>query len=136
MTREWTPRIRAVLLISVVITGAYWAAHYGTKHVDRGEQIYITSIEGMERIIPQKSLVVGMQMTGAIRYYTNRYAVRYDMIDPDKFQVLRAHAALTGHRWYALISDFEQEEFRGRTGAEWTEINRWKDVALYRLGSP
>lgn len=133
VTSAWDRRIRAVLLISVVVAGAYWSDHYGVQVFDRGEQIYITSVEGMEAVIPERSVVIAMQMSGAIRFYTGRPAVRYDLIDPDKFQVLRAHASATGHRWYALLSDFEVGEANKKTGARWTPIARWKDVSLYEL---
>ena len=52
---------------------------------------------------------------------------------PDRFAALRASTESRGHRWYALLAPFEQEEVRRNLPGDWREIDRVGDVALWEL---
>ena len=51
-----------------------------------------------------------MQMSGALKYYTNLTPVRWDWIQPGQVPLLRERARAEGYQWFALLLPFENEE--------------------------
>ena len=74
-----------------------------------------------------------MQMSGAYFYYTGKLPARYDILDPQHFEELRAYAGVAGLPWYALVFDWEVPELERRMPAHWQTISGHKDVVLLRL---
>jgi len=74
-------------------------------------------------------------LSGPFTYFADRGIVRYDQLDDDHFQVLRAYAANAGLPWYAVVADDEIEHatFLGRFRGQWTVISRMDNFTLYRL---
>lgn len=74
-----------------------------------------------------------MQMSGALKYYTDLPIARWDAMTPETFPRLREAARRKGFCWYALLRDFEVEELARRTPGPWTKIGNVRDVGLWRL---
>ena len=74
-----------------------------------------------------------MQMSGAYFYYTGKLPARYDILDPQRFEELRAYAGMAELPWYALVFDWEVPELERRMPARWRTIGEHKDVVLLRL---
>jgi len=64
-----------------------------------------------EEIVPSRALIVSMQMSGALKYYTKWPIVRWDRIPPERFPELRRMAEERGLRWYALFWPSEEAGF-------------------------
>jgi len=101
------------------------------------EQItYPEAARMAESRVPPNALVVGMQMSGALRYYTKLCAVRWDGL-PDELWTPFA-AAADRHRvpLYALLFPFEENEAMKRIPGPWKRIDSEREVSLWvRAGS-
>ena len=100
-----------------------------------GESVYLDVVRGFAPKIPRNALVCSMQMSGALLYYDHRLPVRYDLITPDEFQLLRAYADNAGMPWYAVLADFERDDARKKMPGKWTMIGSIRQVELWRLDS-
>ena len=77
--------------------------------VAEGEQTYPMACDLARSKLPERSLVVSMQMSGALRYYTDLQPVRWDRLQPGDFAQLRQKAAEKDYPIYALLAPFEEE---------------------------
>jgi hypothetical protein len=90
---------------------------------------------------PARAIVVSMQHSGSIRFYSGRVTLRYDLLAPDWLD--RAIAALRERGWrpYILLEEWEEAPFKARFAAaneagrlSWPPIARSTEtipVALY-----
>lgn len=101
--------------------------------LNQAEQVYPRAVRLLSSRIPARSLVLAMQTSGALHYYSSLTPVRWDLMTPDQFELLRAHASIHGYSWYALLFPFEAEVFRRRASGEWTQIGAVEQVTLWRL---
>jgi hypothetical protein len=130
---EVRPRLRLLLIAGVVLTGVHWSDKQGASILDRDEQHYRNAVNALEPLIPERAVVVAMQMSGALRFYGERTALRYDLLNADRFQILRAHASIAGYPAYAVIFDHELKDAMEKTGARWTPVAMHRAVTLYKL---
>ena len=127
--------VAAVLIAVVLAVGVFASRRFSVLSFGEGESVYPEAVLGSERILPRDAIVISMQMSGAFLYYSGRLTVRWDNLDNDRFQLLRAYAGAANLHWYALLADFELEDMKGRLKGTWTPIARFRDVTLYRLDS-
>jgi hypothetical protein len=131
------PRLRRILAIAVVgvvlATGVYWIRKYDVMSTNRGEQIYPEACRWAAARVPPNAIVAAMQMTGAMRYYTNLTFARLDWIDSDHRPVLRSQVRAAGDHWYALVTRYERELLQKGLPGSWKEIGHLRDVTLLRL---
>jgi hypothetical protein len=79
--------------------------------------------------------VVTRDFSGSFLYYSGRSVVRWDELDRDHFELLRAYAGAANLHWYALVSPEEFKDVQTRIPGEWTPIGTHRYVTLYRLDS-
>lgn len=130
-------RVLACLCILLIIAGqSDQASEFRVFRIDDHESVFPETVEWTRRMVPENALVVSGVFSGVFYYY-GRWTVRWDLLDADRFMLLRAYAGNANRRWYAVISDGEvaREEFLRRLPGVWTAIGRNRDVTLYRLDS-
>ncbi len=120
------------VLALVIGTGIWHVRHKSVFEIGDGEQVYEQATRGVEKHVPANAILIGMQMSGAIYHTSGTTMLRWDALNADRFELIRAHAALDRRPLYALLFDFERPEVFTRTGHHWTEVERWGPVALYR----
>jgi len=98
-----------------------------------GVIVHNTSCRWADQTIPSKSLVVAMQMSGALGFYTERPIVRWDLLDPVNWPTVKKHAAERGYRWYALLMPFEIEEAQKKVGGRWTKLGMLDRFSLWQV---
>lgn len=101
--------------------------------VYKGERVYPDACEMARRRLPPNAIVLAMQMSGALHYYTAITYTMWNWLDPARFASLRAATESRGYGWYALLAPFEQEEVKRNLPGRWREIDRTGDVALWEL---
>jgi hypothetical protein len=84
-------------------------------------------------MIPSNSLVVSMQMSGALKFYAERQIVRWDEVEPWQWPVLKNRAAEKGYRWYALLMPFEIEKAQKEMGGKWTKMGMVGPISLWQI---
>lgn len=123
-----------MLVVAVILTVAVWQVRdKGALRVGEGERSYLAGIEGIDRIVPRKAVIVGMQMSGSLFYYRGRTMLRYDFVSRDQFELVRAHAFLAGRPVWAAVMDFEVPELRRRLPGRWERSGQIGSVLLFRL---
>ena len=98
------------------------------------ERLYVRAISGSERHVGPEAMLVAMQFSGALRYYSGRSIVRWDQLDPATFELVRRAAG--SRPWFALLSNYEIEDaFRAIPG-KWVEVERYGHVVLFKRAAP
>jgi len=137
--RGWRLRVPNGLLAAlatslVVATGLHHITTKAILGIGQGERVYIEATELVNRRVPTRSIVVAMQLSGALFYYSNRTALRWDFVEPDQFASLAAHAFNERYEWYALLSDFEEKDFLRRLPGAWRPVATARHMRLWKLG--
>ena len=63
---------------------------------------------------PPRAAFFTMLHSGSVRHYSGRLTVRYDFIQPDRFEAMVSHLQQRGYATFLLIDDAEEEAFRRR----------------------
>lgn len=124
--RYW-PVLAAIVLVFAIVQD--WRLH--PLAVGEEESLYTETMGWVAPRLPPNAIVCAMQFSGTFLYYFDRDVVRYDKLDANRFQELRAYAGAANLRWYAVLQQWELEQFH--LPGKWTPVARNRDVTLLRL---
>jgi hypothetical protein len=130
---RWRTAIGTALLLAAVAVGILWIRRFDLFSIKSGEAVYRDASQWADRSLPPEAVIVAMQMSGALKYYTGRPVARWDAITPDRFERLRRAARERGHPLYALLWPFEEKPFAPNLPGRWTRVGAWRDIGLWRL---
>ena len=129
-------RALAVLALATVLAfECSWIRDLQVLRSGEGERLYPDACRWVESKLPPGSLVVSMQMSGALKFYTNLTPVRWDRIEPEQVPLLRERARSEGYQWFALLLSSETEEAQKRLPWGWTTMGTLREATLWRLDS-
>jgi hypothetical protein len=100
------------------------------------EAVYKTSCLAVTGAVPERSVVLAMQLSGALTCYTKVLPVRWDIMAPKQFDLLRQKAALNGYGIYALLFPFEEREFRKSAPGACEKIASYQFVTPWKYQGP
>jgi hypothetical protein len=129
----------AVLLVTVANAEYRRIRQWKPLGIAEGEQIYPLCMDLVRSKVPERSLIVSMQMSGALRYYTDFQPVRWDWLAPGDFAIVREKAQKRGYRLYALLAPFEEQALtdaappRPGLPGKWKFVAQVRDVKLWEL---
>ena len=124
------PVLAAMLAGGIIAVEVFQSVRLSVLDFD--EAVYVESVEGARRHVPEGAMLLAFQLSGAIRYYGKEWIlVRSDLVDPQKFETIRRAAG--SRPWFGLIADFELADAKQRAPADWTLIERYQSVGLYRV---
>jgi membrane protein YfhO len=130
-------RLKWVMLIIMAAVPLSHERRYINKldvfSIGVAEEANQTSCLWADQRLPSKSLIVSMQMSGALKFYTGRPIVRWDAIAPGQWPEVKKRAAERGYQWYALLQPFEVEDARKRMGGRWTELGVSGPISLWQI---
>ena len=127
-------RALAALALAIVFAFEYsWIRDLNVLRLVEGDRLYPDACRWAEAKVPPNSLVISMQTSGALKYYTNLTPVRWDWIEPGQVLLLRERARAEGYQWFALLFPFEEEEVRKRLPWGWTKVGNLREATLWRL---
>ena len=102
-----------------------------------GEQKYVDAGVFIDRATPPGAIVLSMQHSGSIRYYSGRLTFRYDSLDPEWLDRAIATLEQMGRPVYLLLDEWEVAPFRARfTGQRILAQLDAEPVATGRGGTP
>jgi len=140
LIRDLTPAtlasVAAIALCAVVI---YVSVRFGTRKrvlwIDDDQRVYTGAMQWSAALLPRDAIVVSGVLSGSFLLYQSRFTARWDRLDDDRFQLLRAYAGNAGLKWFAVLSDQEvsMDEFQRHLHGRWTPVSKFRDVTLYRL---
>lgn len=122
----------AVLLITVANAEYRRIRQWKPLGIAEAEQIYPLCMDLVRSKVPERSLIVSMQMSGALRYYTDFQPVRWDWLAPGDFAIVREKAQMRGYRLYALLARLEEQALTDAAPPRPGLPGRWKFVAQVR----
>jgi hypothetical protein len=79
-----------------------------------GEERYPETAKYIESALPADAVIITMQHSGSIRYYTGRLIVRWDTLNPEWLDRAVAFLRDRGVATYAVLEYWEEAEFRQR----------------------
>ncbi len=82
---------------------------------------------------PGEALLVSMQMSGALRFYTGRSVFRWEQIRPGAWPALYRQVLARGARFYALLMDYEFEQAQAHVLGHWTEVGHLSQYRLWQI---
>jgi 4-amino-4-deoxy-L-arabinose transferase-like glycosyltransferase len=127
---------RVVLLILLLVTLGcewYYVRHFNVLITGDVDLANASSCQWADQKMPDQSLVASMQMSGALKFYTQRLIVRWDMVEPSQWILLKERARERGYQWYALLMQFELEDAQKRMPGKWEKIGTVEQVSLWRI---
>jgi hypothetical protein len=124
----------AVLLFAVVALAERRSIRdWKPLEITEGQRIFPLSMDLVRSQVPDRSLIVSMDLSGALRYYTNFQPVRWDWLEPADFAVVRAKAESKGYRLYALLFPWEEKELAAHAPGKWKRVGTVGNVILWEL---
>jgi 4-amino-4-deoxy-L-arabinose transferase-like glycosyltransferase len=129
----WSAAQAAVVLI-VAIAGLRAARRLGVLGMPGEQAVFPVACRLAAVAAPPGSLVVSMDLSGALRYYAPGLTpVRWDALDPSGLATLRAASGAAGVRWYALLRDYEARDALAAVPGAWRLQARVGSAGLWRL---
>ena len=80
-----------------------------------------------------KALVLAMEFSGAIRYYTGLTAVRWDLLTPEAFATLRTKASAKGDRVLGIVFPHEANRAAAAAPGEWRLVEKVGLASIWEL---
>jgi len=99
----------------------------------RSTLMHRESCRWADTILPPKSLIVSMEMSGALKFYTQRGIVRYDGLELAHANLIKSRASERGYHLYALLLAEEVEEARKRFAGKWTRLGAMSSISLWLI---
>lgn len=124
-----------LLLAAILFTELRFVDKNRVHEIGKGERIYPDACRMAQRRVPPNAIVLSMQMSGALHYYTDVTFAMWNWLDSERFERLRVSTESRGHRWYALLAPFETEQVWKNLSADWRAIDRVGDVVLWERGA-
>jgi hypothetical protein len=108
-------------------------------HTKSGEGVYREAAEWTREHLPEKSVVAVMQCSGSQFFYTDLPILRWDRVEPERFEKISRALAASGWSVYAVLFPFEVEREGGAFGrmpGHWAQIGAVHHVRVFALSPP
>lgn len=128
---RWAAGI-ALLAVALGFAGHY-DRKFGVFGYGRGEFIHADSCHWADARLPAQAIVVTSEMSGALKFYTNRLILRWDMVPPAVWPTLKTRVQERGYEFYALLMQHEVEDAQRRVPGEWTAQGQLRHIGLWKI---
>lgn len=118
---------------AVFVYAGYFNLRLQTASVGRDERRYVEVVAWLCPQVPPSALLVAMQASGSLFYYTDFPVLRWNKIEPGQFN--RVEQAAAGRRVFALLMPFEEQRAfpEKRLSGSWTKIGSIHNFNLWEL---
>jgi hypothetical protein len=101
----------------------------GVFELRASEQKYPAAGAFVRERLPASAIVLAMQHSGSLRYYSGRRTLRWDLLDPHALDAAVAAVRASGHEPFAVLDRVEVAEFRSRfAGAGQGAVDRLEPI--------
>lgn len=103
----------------------------------RGQVVYPNGCRRLEALAPDgRAVVVSMEFSAALRFYTKLTPVRWDYLSPEMFAVLRTKAVAHGYRVLGVVFPHESERAAAAAPGHWEFRGHVGRASLWELPPP
>ncbi|HYC70196.1 MAG TPA: hypothetical protein VEB66_03255 [Opitutaceae bacterium] len=118
---------------AVIASGWHWSRHWHVLETGRQERLYARAADWVRAELPDDTVLVAMQNSGALFFYTDRTVVRWDTLDGG-WAPVRAALEASGRPVYAVLFEFELKEALGeKAPGPWTRVHEIGPISCWRL---
>lgn len=104
-------------LTLLLLLGA-WSLRFAYTHdafeLGSGDLRYVSAAHVVREVTAPSSVILSMQHSGSVNYYSGRHILRYDWIEPHRLDTTIGWLRERGHDVYILLEEPELEIFRSR----------------------
>ena len=129
----WPKVVAGLLFVLVMITEMSQVKRLKLLDVNEFESVYKLSCLSVKKTLPEKSIVLSGQLSGALAYYTDFLPCLWDQLQPQPFSLIFEKASQRGYSIYALLFPSEESEFQKNAPGAWDKIENFQFVSLWRL---
>jgi len=116
----------------LVLPSAFWTKKLGALNAGRGESVYPKTAAWLTENIPSSSVILCMQESGALFYYTPFTLIRWDEIDLDLKNQIIAKTTAQKLPLYAALFNWEKDEaLTQRFPGHWIKRTSIKEVTVW-----
>jgi hypothetical protein len=124
--RRWPlarTQVFAFALVAIIANSAYWNKRLPSLNIEHDTRVYPEAARWMRAHLPGNAVILSMQMSGTLFYYTDFTFLRWDSCDADNRPGILA-ALRNGHRpFYAALFPFEAEAaLHEHMPGQWTRV--------------
>jgi len=130
-------RAASATAAGIVLLVALGHCHYYNQElrvtrIARGTTEYGDAIAWAEARMPARAVVLCMQVSGAMYFVGDRPMLRYDTVKPDELARAVEAVRAAGTETYALLFEFEVENFLRRAPGAWVQVGQEGRASLWR----
>lgn len=123
-----------LLLAFVALWNRHWIGELGALDVGLGEKVYPETCSFLREHVPQNSVILCMQESGAILYYTKNVIVRWDCITRENLPMLVESCRKTGRGVYMVLFPFEEADALKKFDlVHWRQMAKLRNASVWML---
>ena len=138
ITTTWTPRLHDsavwIAIVATLLWDGRWVVQQSALEAAEGEHAFVEGTQWANLHIPDRAVVVCMQTSGALLYYTKFILLRYDFAGDVK-AIDRACDAANRPIYASLYSFETQTALEERLPGKWTQVGTTRNVTFWRRDS-
>jgi len=129
-----SPAILCVVVAAIVATnGLYRIPRQHTRVIGQAENDFRATASWAQRHLPRESVILAMQNSGALFYYTDFRVLTSVWFEPEQFRRAVPKIRAAGRPIYAVLQDFEQAESFAHIPGNWVKVDRVFTRTVWRL---
>jgi hypothetical protein len=121
------------LLLIVFAFEIHYVQRYNVFITGKVERVNAASARWAHSVMKPQALVVSMQTSGTLDYYTRRPVLRWDLMAPEQWEVIKKRMTEQGRPLYALLQEHEIEDAKKAAPGKWKELGRMNPISLWSI---
>lgn len=132
--RLWGARVALVVLLAGVIGfERYYVQFFNVGITGEVESMHKISTRMVADATPANSFIASMEMSGALKFYTDRQIVRWDQLQSQDWELLKGRAREKNYRFYALLMEHELADAKTRMPGVWTRLGSVRHISFWKV---
>ena len=133
-----SPWLRTILPLVLLGSALSYQFHMNRQlivtHVKHADRAYYDTNEWLLNNVPDDAIMLAMQASGSLHYYTDFPLVRYDLASPEKLARVLESARQHGQPIYAPLFPFEIDAVvTAKMGGEWEKVATVGHITIWKL---
>lgn len=128
--------IAATAITCLVLAWSGWWAHrLYVFDTGVGISVYPQAAGWARENLPKDAVIVAMQTSGSLFFYTDFTFVRWDVLQPGSTALVNKSLAAQNRPLYAILFPFEEDALKARIPGNWRKVGAVRHVSIWRRDS-